>query len=56
MVNGTSAVILAKCYGCGLCTSSCSGEARTMIKRKDYRNQYYPIELVGEGSIPTIAS
>jgi len=56
MVNGTSAVSLVKCYGCGLCTSSCTGEARTMIKRKDYRNQYYPIELVGKGSISTITS
>jgi Fe-S-cluster-containing hydrogenase component 2 len=56
MVNGTSAVNLAKCYGCGLCISSCTGEARKMIKREDYRNQYYPIELVSKGSIPTVAS
>ena len=56
MVNGTSAVNLAKCYGCGLCVSSCTGEARKMIKRKDYRNQYYPIELVSKGSISTVAS
>lgn len=29
----------AKCLGCGLCVSTCVGNARTMIARADYRHE-----------------
>lgn len=45
-MNGSGEVDLAKCYGCGLCVSSCAGGARSMVKRENYSNRYYPIELV----------
>lgn len=50
LVDGISEIDLAKCYGCGLCVSTCAGEARKMVKREDYRNRYYPLELVSEAS------
>ena len=34
------------CYGCGLCVSTCSSEARRLVERIDYSNMYYPINLV----------
>lgn len=48
LVDGIIEIDLAKCYGCGLCVSTCAGEARKMVKREDYRNRYYPLELVSE--------
>ena len=48
LVNGLSEVDPVKCYGCGVCVSTCAGDARTMVQRADYRNRYYPIELVSK--------
>jgi NAD-dependent dihydropyrimidine dehydrogenase PreA subunit len=44
--NGVSEVNLGECYGCGLCVSTCAGGARSMVKREDYRNRYYPLDMV----------
>ena len=49
-LNGSGMVDLSKCYGCGLCVPTCAGGAREMVERKDYRNRYYPLELVGSAS------
>ena len=49
-LNGSSMVDLTKCYGCGLCVSTCAGGARSMVPREDYRNRYYPLELVRNAS------
>ncbi|MEA3221903.1 MAG: hypothetical protein U9P49_01885 [Thermodesulfobacteriota bacterium] len=40
-------VDLKKCMGCGLCVSTCSGKARSMVRRKDYsRQDTIPEELL----------
>jgi NAD-dependent dihydropyrimidine dehydrogenase PreA subunit len=31
---------MAKCLGCGLCTTTCKGNARRMIGRKDYKHNH----------------
>lgn len=49
-LNGSGLVDLSKCYGCGLCVSTCAGGARSMVKRENYRNRYYPLELVSKAS------
>jgi Fe-S-cluster-containing hydrogenase component 2 len=48
LVKGISEVNPAKCYGCGLCVSTCAGQARTMVNRTGYTRRYYPIDLVGK--------
>ncbi|MCK4697427.1 MAG: 4Fe-4S binding protein [Dehalococcoidia bacterium] len=50
LANPTAEVDLTKCYGCGLCVSTCSVGARRTVKRDGYRNRYYPIELVRKAS------
>lgn len=37
--DGKSAVALERCLGCGLCTSTCRGGARTLVPRADYRHE-----------------
>ncbi|MGE5405799.1 MAG: 4Fe-4S dicluster domain-containing protein [Candidatus Saccharibacteria bacterium] len=38
-VNGKSHVDYDKCLGCGLCVSTCQGQARKLVARKDYRHE-----------------
>ncbi|HUS75974.1 MAG TPA: hypothetical protein VMY43_08200 [Methanothrix sp.] len=44
--NGSLRVELGKCYGCGICVSSCLAEARRLTEREDYENMYYPQDFV----------
>ncbi len=37
--QGKSMVAYDKCLGCGLCTSTCRGGARTLVPRKDYKHE-----------------
>lgn len=50
LANPIAKIDLAKCYGCGLCVSTCSGKARKMVKRENYHNKYYPLELVAKAT------
>lgn len=45
-IRQASEVVPAKCYGCGICVSTCASGARTMVNRQGCRNKYYPIDLV----------
>jgi ferredoxin len=45
LTNGSAEVDPARCYGCGLCVSTCAGQARAMIPRPGYSRRYYPVDL-----------
>jgi len=40
--NGKGSIVLDRCYGCGLCATSCPEQATTMIAREGYEPNYFP--------------
>jgi ferredoxin len=42
----------ARCLGCGLCVTTCQGQARTLKRREGYRGRLLPWEYVEKAEMP----